>query len=303
MPSQSQASAGTGRSRLKRRAGTQQTIVDYTIPDTGPSSATQDMKPEVMEIYEQAMSKTDRPSAPKRARLAQIDEENDRGTRDNTPASTQLTNDGMDLDEEEEPLDFVQHTLRQAAIAKKEARQPSGVLMPPPAQIPTKRKNGRNATRSPSEETEMIEPPRKGRSPIKKSTQQKSSTTTKPPAGQSHPPATQDNAFLQAIAKNVKSRKAIDELDKEFNQLRIPKPGANPGQNVVRASAWDANHPDWNIVNDFNDDLRGNFIEIIRVDLMRKDGGRKEAMTTDDGRPNFKKFKKVRCSPRAILDV
>jgi hypothetical protein len=39
--------------------------------------------------------------------------------------------------------------------------------------------------------------------------------------------------------------------------------------------------------------MRGNFIQIVKMDLMRKDGGRRQATTTDDGRPNFKKFKKV----------
>lgn len=298
MPSQSQSATG-GRSRLKRRAGTQQPIVDYTIPETAPSSATtQSMKPEVMEIYEQAMQKTDQQPAAKRARLAQIDE-----SREHTPASTQVSNGGMEVDEEEEeePLDFVEKTLGQAAKARREGRHPSGILMPPPAQIPTRAKNGRGVTRPPSEESEMIEPPRKAKtraqSPTKelakRQAAQQQSSAAKTLNGQSHPPASQDTAFLQAIAKKSKSRNAIDELDKEFNQLRIPKPGGNPGQNIVNASAWDANHPDWNMVNDFDDGMRGNFIEIIRVDLMRKDGGRKEATTTDDGTPNFKKFKKV----------
>lgn len=288
MPSQSQSATG-GRSRLKRRAGTQQPIVDYTIPETAPS-ATQSMRPEVMEIYEQAMQKTDQQPPSKRARLAQINE-----SREDTPSSTQVSNGGMDVDEEEEePLDFVQKTLGQAAKAKREGRHPSGIFMPPPTQIPSKTKTGRR-TRSPSEESEMIEPPRKGKTRAQSPTKElaKRQTQSKTLTGQSHPPASQDTALLQAIAKNTKSRKAIDELDKEFNQLRIPKPGGNPGHNVVKASAWDANHPDWNLVNDFDDDMRGNFIEIIRVDLMRKDGGRKEAATTDDGRPNFKKFKKA----------
>ena len=260
------------------------------------------MRPEIMEIYEQAMQKTDQQPPPKRARLAQINE-----SREDTPTSTQASGGGMDVDEEE-PLDFVQKTLGQAAKAKREGRHPSGILMPPPTQIPSKTKNSRR-TRSPSEESEMIEPPRKGKtraqSPIKelakRQTQQLSSS--KNLTGQSHPPTSQDAAFLQAIAKNTKSRKAIDELDKEFNQLRIPKPGGNPGHNVVKASAWDANHPDWNLVNEFDDDMRGNFIEIIRVDLMRKDGGRKEATTTDDGRPNFKKFKKVSAVYSPVLVV
>ena len=52
-------------------------------------------------------------------------------------------------------------------------------------------------------------------------------------------------------------------------------------------------------MDEFNDDLRGNFIQIVRKDLFRKDkpldryiGVGRERL--DDGRPNFKKFKKVR---------
>lgn len=293
MPSQTQSTA-TGRSRLKRRAGTQQPLVDYTIDETPAQSASQSIRPDIQEVYEQAIKRPDRQTPPKRARLASVDATSDSHSRATTPANT-LPADGMDIDEGEEQLDFVEKTLQRAAQAKKAGRLPSGQLMPPPNVIPTKDKR---TTRSPSEESEAIEPPRKAlraASPPKKASTQ-SKGKGKNATGESRPPvapATQDTAFLQAIAKNVKSRKAIDELDKEFNQLRIPKPGAQPGSHVVKASAWNASHPDWNLVNDFDDDLRGNFIEIIRVDLMRKDGGRKEPVRSDQGVPNFKKFKKA----------
>jgi hypothetical protein len=177
--------------------------------------------------------------------------------------------------------------LKDAAKAKTEGRQASRILMPPPTQLPSKAKTRRTG-RSPSEETEPLESPRKSKiaSPVKRTQKTQDSAKT-------IPPSTQDTAFLTAIAKNAKSKKAVDELDKEFNQLRIPKPGANPGSNVIKASAWDAHHPDWNLVNEFDDDMRGNFIQIVRMDLMRKDGGRKVASGVDDGKPNFKKFKKV----------
>jgi len=45
-------------------------------------------------------------------------------------------------------------------------------------------------------------------------------------------------------------------------------------------------------VDQFDDDLRGNFIQIVKTDLYRKDVGRKDAVRVEDGRPNFKKFKK-----------
>jgi hypothetical protein len=264
---------------------------------------TQDMAPEIREIYDQAISHRDVQPPSKRARLAPIDESmNGNGNsrnRDPTPANTQITTaygediEATEVTDGEEQLDFVERTLKQAAKAKKEGRQTSRILMPPPTEIPSRTKTGGRSHRSPSEESETVEPPRKAKravSPTKTSTQSSVKGKNK---GTTQPASTQDTAFLTAIAKNAKSKRAIDELDKEFNQLRIPKPGANPGSNVVKASAWNADHPDWNLVNDFNDEMRGNFIQIVKMDLMRKDGGRRQATTTDDGRPNFKKFKKV----------
>ena len=290
MPSQTQTQSGTSRSRLKRRAGTLQPIVDYTIPEHSMLPSTQDMDPGIKEVYDLAMSsRADQPSMPKRARLASVDV----GSREQTPIETETqssTQNGMDLDENgDDQLDFVEKTLKQAAKAKKEGRQASHILMPPSSELPTRKP--RRSARSPSEETEPLEPPRTRKtSPVKKPTQTQTQTQSKKTT---IPPSTQDTAFLTAIAKNAKSKKAVDELDKEFNQLRIPKPGANPGSNVIKASAWDANHPDWNLVNEFDDDMRGNFIQIVRMDLMRKDGGRRVASVADDGKPNFKKFKKV----------
>lgn len=249
------------------------------------------MDPDIKEIYDQATSHRDRDRLPppKRARLASVDEAMPSNTpsREGTPAEA-LTQVTAEIMNGEDQLDFVEKTLKQAAKAKKEGRQASRILMPPPGELPSRpTRNDRNM-RSPSEESEALEPPRKakrGASPIKP-------TQTKG-KGSTQPASTQDTAFLTAIAKNAKSRRAVDELDKEFNQLRIPKPGQNPGSHVVKASAWNADHPDWNLVNDFNEEVRGNFIQIVKMDLMRKDGGRKQAEVADDGRPNFKKFKKV----------
>lgn len=96
---------------------------------------------------------------------------------------------------------------------------------------------------------------------------------------------TKDDAFLQAI-KVAKGKKAIDELDEEFNQMRIPKPNGKLAQDLWR--------PDYTMVNDFDSDMHGNFIQVVQTDLFRKDKPRTSAPITDDGRPNFKKFKKVR---------
>jgi len=295
MPSQTQGTAGRS-SRLKRRAGTQQPIVDYTIPESAPDPSTQDMDPDIKEIYDQATShrERDEPPPPKRARIASVDEAMPSNTpsREGTPVDALTQMNAELVTDGEDQLDFVEKTLKQAAKAKKEGRQASRILMPPPAELPSRTKKTDRTIRSPSEESEALEPPRKSKKTASPTTatQQKGKDKTK---GSTQPISTQDTAFLTAIAKNAKSRRAVDELDKEFNQLRIPKPGQNPGSHVVKASAWNADHPDWNLVNDFNDEMRGNFIQIVKMDLMRKDGGRKQAETADDGRPNFKKFKKV----------
>jgi hypothetical protein len=124
---------------------------------------------------------------------------------------------------------------------------------------------------------------------------------------------TQDEAFLQAISKSRSKKKEMDELDQEFNNLRIPKPKAVRGRGAGAAAAeaggtagtagsgrkdWEA--PDYSVLNGFNDEMRGNFIQVVKVDLFRKDGGRKVGVGAGDevgvdGRPNFKKFKKASC--------
>ncbi len=251
---------------MKRRGGpeTQQSLFDFAL-DTSfeEDRKTQEAAADIRKLYEQTKVESARPprKKPRAAARAQ-------------------SVDPMDVDEE----DPVQATLRKAARAKKEIKgQTSQDLMPPPAQIP----RARSPTEEPEEVEEPVPPTRtqprpRSTSPVKKATQ--------PPGN----PVTTDEAFLQAIIKASKSKKAVDELDKEFNQLRIPKPGGLGGSAVVKANVWDANHPDYTIVNDFDDDLRGNFIQIIRKDLFRKDLGRTRPQRPDDGRPNFKKFKKVR---------
>ena len=177
----------------------------------------------------------------------------------------------MDLDEvqEIEEEDFVQRTLREAAKAKKEGRTQA---TPAPKRT-SHRTNGNN--RSPSEAQEEVE----HHSPVKKPRALPKDTSQ----------TTRDESFLQAINKATKAKKAVDELDKDFAQLKLPTKGGRA--KAVEVKPWE-DHPDWALVNDFDDDMRGNFIQIIKKDLFRKDHP-KEAQTVDDGRPNFKKFKKV----------
>ncbi|WWC67234.1 uncharacterized protein I206_101141 [Kwoniella pini CBS 10737] len=261
-PSQSIAPGKS--SKLKRRAGGAQPSLIEEIADTS-INLEQSFKDEekadgIRQLYEQTKTGSFAPSLAKRPRHAQ------RGSAESDsvvmPGSVP-----MDIDD----------TVERSSRSSKRAASPSGA-MPPPAQ--------RRRAESPTEETEEIEAgPQAGQgSPVKLKSQQAKSqmpTTNKD----------KDEAFLQAIKKSAKARSTVDELDKEFNQLRIPKPNGTSA--VVKANQWNASVPDYAIVNGFDEELKGNFIQIVRKDLFRKDQGvNKEVQRVDDGKPNFKKFKK-----------
>jgi len=176
----------------------------------------------------------------------------------------------MDLDEEEaedveDPMEDLKRKARAAITQATAPRKPAQSMLPPPS------RQAKGRGRSPSEEAEEVESNSKAK---------KGGDTE----------VTKDQTFLKAITKATKSRKAIDELDKEFNNLKIPKVR---GKDVIPATSTTYDHPDWNLVDQFDDELRGNFIQIVKKDLFRKDLGEKRADRVDDGRPNFKKFKKV----------
>ncbi|KAF9518667.1 hypothetical protein BS47DRAFT_225433 [Hydnum rufescens UP504] len=99
--------------------------------------------------------------------------------------------------------------------------------------------------------------------------------------------------FLQALASMKKGKRKEDEFDREFNNLRITLPKSGPGADLEKEKdrkeemqAFDALEKDMN--------LRGNFMVVIESDdILRKDGGRKESTpVVENGKPNFKKFKK-----------
>ena len=110
--------------------------------------------------------------------------------------------------------------------------------------------------------------------------------------------------FLQALASKKRGKKKEDIFDREFNNLRITVPKNAPivavGKDAAleilereraraeEMEAWDSMGKDM--------DIRGNFMVVIESDdILRKDGGRREAAPIqDNGVPNFKKFKKVR---------
>ena len=100
-----------------------------------------------------------------------------------------------------------------------------------------------------------------------------------------------DEAFLKAVASTKRGKKHEDDFDREFNELRISKP------EVQRADPEEQ----WKVLDEFEDDkdVRGNFMVVVEMDLVRDrregasvltgGGGRRDWK----GRPNFKKFKKV----------
>ncbi|KAI0043037.1 hypothetical protein FA95DRAFT_1524689 [Auriscalpium vulgare] len=101
-----------------------------------------------------------------------------------------------------------------------------------------------------------------------------------------------DEQFLKACTARGKKKKA-DELDKEFNALRISKP-----------ELQEASREDWvAVLHDFgNTDVRGNFMQIVEIDIDTnvepvsrvRTGGRQEWI----GKPDYKKFKKQTVSER-----
>jgi hypothetical protein len=102
-----------------------------------------------------------------------------------------------------------------------------------------------------------------------------------------------DAAFLKALASTKRGKKAEDQFDRQFNQLKISKPGL------------DKEEEEWAVLEDFGDDrnVRGNFMVVVEMEVFRKEGGRPGGEVSVDWgqRPNFKKFKKVGSSSVELL--
>ncbi|KAK4684742.1 hypothetical protein P7C73_g5427, partial [Tremellales sp. Uapishka_1] len=257
------------RSRLKRRAGgaTQASMMDFDHLESSVTSLAdrkkEETNAEAQELYQQLRAGIE--PAPKRARL-----ETGESSRRETPSRDVE----IDMDNDEE--DFVHRTLRK----KKPVLE-----VPPPGQ-----RSRSTPIEEAAEEDEPVEPVEAVESAVTRppvpTPKPKKDVPKDPKAGVS-----KDEAFLQAISKHTKGKKALDQFDKEFNKLRIAKPGVH-GKGQLR-NAWEVQGDNYDLVRDFEDDLTGNFITIVRKDLLRKDLGKdREAQTIDDGRPNFKKFKK-----------
>lgn len=106
-----------------------------------------------------------------------------------------------------------------------------------------------------------------------------------------------DPAFLTALASRKRGKKGEDEFDREFNQLRISKPDlGRAGQEEEQEAQKEA----WAVLGDFDDDvrnIRGNFMVVVEMDVYGECHRRHTVpvVRTCDGRPNFKKFRKVGC--------
>lgn len=101
-----------------------------------------------------------------------------------------------------------------------------------------------------------------------------------------------DTAFLKAVASSKRGKKTEDEFDREFNKLKISRP--------VLDEREDDQQAEWKVLADFGDDegLRGNFMTIVEMEVFRNDrdgqaGPQRCRNPVWDGKPNFKKFKKV----------
>jgi hypothetical protein len=100
-----------------------------------------------------------------------------------------------------------------------------------------------------------------------------------------------DEAFLKAVASTKRGKKHEDSFDREFNNLRISKPDLQ----------HEKTQDDWAVLAAFGDDtiMRGNFMVVVELEVFRKPDAVRNTMRTAgsrtdwDGRPDFKKFKKV----------
>lgn len=157
------------------------------------------------------------------------------------------------------------------------------------SEVPKKKRAVRNvgivtpvkpeSSAKPSSSKSVIKPASRNQAQINKS-------TAEPPKGVE---PDKDEAFLKAVATKKRGKVMNDALDREFNNLRISRPELEQ----------DDQRKEWAVLEDFGDDgdLRGNFMVIVEIDV--KEGGertlrRSESRLDWEGRPDFKKFKKVR---------
>lgn len=283
-------------SRLKRRAGLAPTPSSFldgleTSVQYEEELKKQETANEIRELYEQSKRETaslaSMPPAKRPRRKGPDDIEEEAESAPSRDSREEL----MEVDEEN---DFVTRALRSARVKKeavspaKRTTSPDKTAQPPPKKVLTSAQ-ARRARLASSEEDEPVEDP-KSRS---KSKTVSKSAPSPAKRGAKATQMTTDDAFIQAIHRASRKKKEMEELDREFNELRIPKANNKKGTDpAVRANNTTDNGPDYGVLDEFDDDMRGNFIQVVRKDLFRKDSPKVPQMV-EDGRPNFKKFKKV----------
>ncbi|KAL1701737.1 hypothetical protein EV121DRAFT_293968 [Schizophyllum commune] len=167
---------------------------------------------------------------------------------------------------------------RKASAVESAAIEEDGSPAAPPSQVKKRAVEANAIRRSPSVSVASNHAQVPGRSPKKPGA----------PAGR---PDT-DAAFLKALASTKRGKRAEDEFDREFNNLRISKPDLD--------ARLEEEEVEWKVLQDFGDDgdLRGNFMTVVEIDVYADRAPflpvqQRSADPRWAGRPNFKKFKKV----------
>ena len=100
-----------------------------------------------------------------------------------------------------------------------------------------------------------------------------------------------DKRFLTALATMRRGKRSEDSFDREFNDLRISKPDLEQ----------EATQQGWDLLEGLDDEhnVRGNFMLVVELEVHDKDGttgmGALRTGRIDwEGKPDFKKFRKVR---------
>lgn len=298
--------------RLKRRAGQPSQAAYGIFEETRetPISKTEETPQAIRDLYE--ATKRGEVPALKRSRVVSTDSAADEDSLSSAVAPASPPSEGskgrkqvnvivenwdedVEMGEEREDEDFVQKTMRLKAENRKAGRTQSVQEerdrgnMPPPSLPPP----GNRRQRSPSD-MEMVESVKRQRiaSPPKIAPAKSKKATKAETEKKSNEPTT-DPAFLLAVHKS-RSKKAMDEMDKEFNNLKIPKSALRGKNQQLQQQDIDRMNipPDYNLL-DGLEEMRGNFIQVVKKDLYRKDGGLNTVERIEDGKPNFKKFKKV----------
>ncbi|KAF7299630.1 CDC73-C domain-containing protein [Mycena chlorophos] len=109
----------------------------------------------------------------------------------------------------------------------------------------------------------------------------------------------QDTAFLKAVASTKRGKRAEDDFDRDFNNLKIPKAELQADE--------EENRPAWELLEDFDDGaVTGNFMVIEELEVFKsrngdaaETGNSRRGAPADarwEGKINFKKFRRSNSS-------